>query len=98
MVGQRLSVGDLETPNLGKHIVAQDRPIEPLLRHVPTEHGRVVEVLGEMRSIDEQLLRHAAADHACAANLVLLGNGNASSVSGGDTSGPDSARAAADHE
>ena len=74
VVGQRLGVGAFEPADLGQHIVAQHRPVEALFRHVPAEHRRVVEVLGEMRAVDEQLLGHAAADDAGAADLIFLGD------------------------
>ena len=81
MARQGLGVGALEPPDLGQHIVAKHRPVEALLRHVPAEHRRIVEVLGEMRAIDQQLLGHAAADHAGAADLMLLGDGDARAIS-----------------
>ena len=74
VVGERVGVGALEPADLGQHIVAQHRPVEALGRHVPAEHRGIVEVLGEMRAVDEQLLGHAAADDAGAADLIFLGD------------------------
>src|SRR5690606_24039101 len=44
----------------------QRRPIEARLRHGPAVALRVGEMLGELRGVDEKLLRHAAADDASA--------------------------------
>ena len=98
VVGQRLGVGALEPADLGQHIVAQHRPVEALLRHVPAEHRRIVEVLGEMRAVDEQLLGHAAADHAGAADLIFLGDRDPGAMRRGDARGAHAARPGADHE
>src|SRR5690606_8395168 len=56
------------------------------------------EMLGELGCIDEELLRHAAADDACAAEAVFLGNGHALAERGRDARGARSARPAADDE
>jgi hypothetical protein len=51
-----------------------------------------------MRSIDEQLLRDAAANDAGPADFVLLGDCDAGSVSGRDPRGANASRAGTDDE
>jgi hypothetical protein len=78
---QRVGVSALDPSDLGKHIVAERRPVEPAIRHVPAEHRSIVQVLGKMRAVDQQLLRHTAADDAGAADPVLLGDCDTRAVS-----------------
>ena len=98
VICERLGVRALDTADLGEHVVAEHRPVEPLLRNVPTEHRGILDILGEVRAVDEQFLGHAAADHAGAANLVLLGDRHASAISRSDARRAHAARAGADHE
>ena len=46
-------------------------------RHGPAIAGRILEMLGKLRGVDQQLLRHAAADDAGAAEAVFLGDADA---------------------
>jgi len=87
-----------EKADFREHIVAQDRPVEPLLRHVPAEHRRIVEILGEMRAVDEQFLGHAAADDARAADLIFLGHGDARAIGRGNARSAHAARSGTDYE
>jgi hypothetical protein len=54
--------------------------------------------MAEARGVDQQLLRHTAADHAGAADAVLLGEHHAGAVAGRDARGAHATRAAADDE
>src|SRR5207248_7772943 len=47
MARQRLGVGALEPRYFRKHVVAQRRPVEALLRYVPAEHCGVLDILGD---------------------------------------------------
>ena len=91
VIGQRVGIGLLQPPDLGQHIVAQHRPVEAAVRNVPAEHRGVVQILGEMRAVDEQLLGNAAADDAGSADLMLLGDCDAGAMRRGDPGGADSA-------
>ena len=71
-----VGVDALEPLDLGEHVVAQGRPVELAARRPSSRSGRVLQILGEMGAVDEQLLRHAAADHAGAADLIFLGDGD----------------------
>ena len=64
----------------------------------PAEALRVLELVAEAAGVDQQLLGHAAADHAGAAEAVLLGNRHLGAVAGGDARRAHAARAAADDE
>jgi hypothetical protein len=59
---------------------------------------RILEGVAEGAGIDEELLRDAAADDAGAADAVLLGDGDAGAVLGGDAGGAHPAGACADDE
>src|SRR3546814_10826730 len=64
VVVERLAIEALEPIDLGEHIVAQHGPVELAVGHVPAEFARVVDILGEMRAVNEQFLGHAAANDA----------------------------------
>ena len=49
-------------------------------------------------AIDQQLFRHAAADHAGAAHAVFFGDHHLRAVAGGDAGGAHPARTSSDHE
>ena len=66
------------------------------MRHGPAEARGVLEFAVETRGIDQKLLRHAAADHAGAAEPVFLGDHHPRAVPRGDARGAHAARAAAD--
>src|SRR3546814_9549262 len=67
-------IGLVEPIDLADHIGALHRPVEIAIGHVPAEAPGIVQILGEMRAVDEQLLGHAAPDHAGAADAVFLGD------------------------
>ena len=98
MIAQRLPVKPLEPIDFGEDIVAQHGPVEALGRNVPAEHRGVVEILGEMRTIDEQFLGHAAADHAGPADSKFLGDRDLGAMPGRDPRRAHPARPGADHE
>ena len=73
VIGQRVGIGGVDAIDLFHHIVAQPLPVEvEVFGHIPAEAPRVLQILGEMRAVDEQLLRHAAADDAGAADAIFL--------------------------
>ncbi len=98
MARQRRLVDAVQPVDLGQDIVAQRRPVEAPVAERPAEAARVDQVLGEVTAIDQQLLRHAAADDAGTADAVLLGDGDARAVARRDPRGADPARAGADDE
>ena len=73
-------------------------PIEGWLRHAPAEPFRLLEGVDEAARVDHQLLRHAAADDAGAADAELLGDHHFRAVLRGDTRGPRPAGAGTDDE
>src|SRR3546814_15215927 len=84
VVVERLTIKTLEPVDLGEHIVAQHRPVELAVGDVPAELARVVDILGEMRAVNEQFLGHAAADDTGAADPILLRHRHARAVRGPD--------------
>ena len=96
-----LDIGGVDVLKPGDLLVLvgnEVRPVKRRGRNGPAETGRVLDLLMDMRGIDEQLLGHAAANDAGAAEAVFLGDGDAGSVTGRDPRGAHPARAAADHE
>ena len=89
-------VGGLQPVDLVVLVGDQRRPVELRLGHRPAVAGCVLEFLGEARRIDQELLRHAAADHAGAADAILLGDHHARAVAGRNARGADAARSRAD--
>ncbi len=98
VVVERLRVEPLEPVDIGEHMVAQHRPVEGEVRHIPAEAARVLDVLGEMRAIDEHLLGDAAADHAGAADPIFLRDRHPRAIAGRDPRRAHAARTRTDHE
>jgi hypothetical protein len=89
----QLGPGALEIADIGRvqrvdhPVLAGDegRPVEARrLGQRPAEAAGVLELLGEARGIDEQLLGHAAADDAGAADAVRLGHHHLRAMLRGD--------------
>ena len=95
---QALLVEPLEARDLGVLAGDQARPVEARRRDAPAEAGRVLELVAEAAGVDQQLLGHAAADHAGAAEAILLRDRHLGAVPGGDARRPHPARPAADDE
>ncbi len=94
-----LQVGDIDARQPGNlDVLALDeaRPVERGLRRRPAVALGQGEVLGEFGRIDHELLGHAAADHAGAADAVFLGHGDARAGHGGQARGAHAARSGAD--
>ncbi len=99
VIGQRVGIGAVDPVDLLHHIVAQPRPVEPeIVGHVPAEALGVLQILGEMRAIDEQLLGHAAADDAGAADAIFLGHRDLRAVGRRNARRARAARARTDDE
>src|SRR5204863_6407449 len=76
----------------------QARPVEFGRCHSPAETGGVGEGVGELRAIDEELFRYAAAQHTSTADPALLDDRDARAVGAGTTRACDAARAGADRD
>ena len=92
------AVEALEPRDLGVLVGDQRRPVERALLEAPAEPCRVLELVAEAAGVDQQLLGHAAADHAGAAEAVLLGDGHLGAVAGRNARRAHPAGAAADDE
>ena len=73
-------------------------PVEGDLLRRPAEAHGILEFLGEFRGVDEELLRHAAADDAGAADAEFLRYGHLRAMARGDAGGAHAARACTDDE
>ena len=73
-------------------------PVESGLRGRPAESAGFPVVVGEPRSADQELLRHAADVDASAAEVALLGHRHPGAVAGRHPAGPHAAGTGADHE
>ena len=95
---QRRGVSGLEARDLGMHALHQHAPVETRRLNGPAEAGGVVEALRKTRRHHHQLLRHAAANHASAADAMLFSQRDAGAVLGGDARSAHAARTSADDE
>ncbi len=96
---QRRAVHTLQPSDLGMDAAHQLGPGEPRRREqVPAEPGALGEALRKARGQHHQLLRHAATDHAGAADAVLFGQRDARTVLRRHPRGAHTARATADDE
>ena len=81
---QVCGVGRLEPRDLAVLVGDQRFPVERGLAHRPAVAGRILELVGKARGIHQQLLRHAAADHAGAADAIFLRHHHARAMAGRD--------------
>src|SRR5215204_6342564 len=91
-------VGEFQPRNLTIFVGNEGVPVKTRPRHGPPETRRVFKIVGETRSVDQELFRHAAADHASTSNAVLFRNHHARAIAGSDASGAYAARSGADDE
>ena len=83
---------ELAEPGDFRILVGDQRfPVEALLADGPAIGARIVDGVAELACIDEQLLRHAAANHAGAAEAVFLGDGGANAKARRKPRGTDAA-------
>ena len=87
-----------EAFDFGVFIGDKGLPVEALFADCPSVAACVVDGMAKLACIDEELLRHAAADHAGAAEAIFLGNRRAHAKACSKPRRPDAARAAADNE
>ena len=92
------AVDVLQPQDLRVLALNEARPVEGPIAHGPAEAGRVMEMLRELACVDHQLLRHAAADDAGAAEAILFSAGDARAVASRNPRGAHAAGAAADDE
>ena len=98
VVAKRLAIKAFQAVDLGSNIVAQDAPIKCRTFGVPAKTLCVVQIFGEMRSINQQLFGHTAANDAGAANTMLLRHGNTRAMRCSNARSTDAAGACANDE
>src|SRR5690349_18049859 len=72
---ERADIGCLETRNLLVLVGDKRRPVEAGV-NMPAEAFGDLELILEARGVDEELLGHAPADHAGAADAIFLDDGD----------------------
>ena len=91
-------IGRLKPGDLPVLVGDQGQPVEGRGRYGPAEARRILDLVMDMGRIDQQLFRHAPADHAGAAHPVLLGDHDPCAVVGCDPGRSNAARPSADNE
>src|SRR6266404_7299943 len=91
-------IGSLQSRDLLVLVGDQGRPVERRGRYSPAEAGGVLDFVLDVRRIDQELFRNAAADHAGAAHPVFFGDHDPRAMTGGDPGGTHSARTSPDDE
>ena len=84
---ERGRIGQFKTGDFTVLIGNQRCPVERRLAHRPSVAGGILEFVRKSGRIDQQLLRHAAADDAGAADAEFLGDHYARAVAGRDARG-----------
>src|SRR5262249_32499625 len=79
-------------------VADQRRPVEGRLPHGPAIAGRILELVGKARRIDQELLGNTAADHAGSAHPVFLGDHHARAITGCDARRPNATGPCPDDE
>ena len=92
------AIGRFQPADLGVLGCSQLRPVETGFPDGPAEAGGIGELAGEARGVDQQLLGHAAADDAGAADPERLGDSDAGAVAGRNARGANPTGARADNE
>ena len=95
---EQADVDAVQAIDLLGDVVAQRRPGVRRFGQGPAKGRGVLELVRELGAVDQELLRHAAADHAGAADAEILADADARAVAGGDARGAHAARAGANHE
>ncbi|MCY1359340.1 hypothetical protein D9M69_459050 [compost metagenome] len=81
-VHQQIAVDAVEALDLAVLVADQGRPVEASLAQGPAEAFGLFEVIGKVRTVDQQLFRHAADVDAGAAQVAAFGDGHASPETG----------------
>ena len=95
---EQADVDRVQAIDLLLHVVAQRRPGMRGLAAHPAVGRRILELVRELGAIDQKLLRHAAPDHAGAADAIVLADADSRAVAGGNARSAHAARAGADDE
>ena len=71
---KRRAIGELKPCNLAILVGDEAWPVERWFTQRPAVARRILELVGKTRGVDKQLFRNTTADHAGAADAVLLGH------------------------
>ena len=95
---QHAQIDAVEAVDLAVLVGDQGGPVEARTLDLPAVARGVLDVLGKMGAVGQQLLGHAAADDAGTTDPVFLTDTSAGAVHGSAAAGRDTARAGADDE
>jgi hypothetical protein len=79
-IAQELDIDPVEAIDFGVLVGDQSRPVEARRPDRPAEAAGILEVLGKVGAVDQELLRDAAADDAGAADPIFLADTDARAV------------------
>src|SRR5690606_8848643 len=96
--GQQVVIDAVEAGYLGVLVLYQALPVEGFHRAIPAMAPGVLDVLGEMCGVGQQLLGHTAHVDAGASQMELFGYRNPRAEPGGHAAGTHAAGAGADNE
>jgi hypothetical protein len=96
-LGEQVPVQLVEPIDFGCHVGEQRAGIAAAGPHLPAIAGRVAEAVAKARSVDQQLLGHAAPDHAGAPDPIPLHDGHLGAVGGRPLGGRQATGAGAKH-
>ena len=82
-VDQQVAVDAIEALDLAGLVGDQGRPVELHALDRPAEAARLLQLVGDVGAIDQQLLRHTADVHAGAAQIAALRHGHSGTETGG---------------
>ncbi|MND96381.1 hypothetical protein D3C80_886740 [compost metagenome] len=96
-VDQQVAINAIEAIDLAVLVGDQRRPVELRLIQAPAKTGSLLEVFGEVRTVDQQFFRHAADVHTGPAQVAAFGHGHFRTEPGGKPRSPHTAGTGANH-
>ncbi|MNF72792.1 hypothetical protein D3C84_547750 [compost metagenome] len=96
-VDQQVAINAIEAIDLAVLVGDQRRPVELRLIQAPAKTGSLLEVFGEVRTVDQQFFRHTADVHTGPAQIAAFGHGHFRTEPGGKPRSPHTAGTGANH-
>ncbi|MNX52158.1 hypothetical protein D3C86_828340 [compost metagenome] len=96
-VDQQVAINAIEAIDLAVLVGDQRRPVELRLIQAPAKTGSLLEVFGEVRTVDQQFFRHAADVHTGPAQVAAFGHGHFRTEPGGKPRSPHTAGTGTNH-
>ncbi|MNE56004.1 hypothetical protein D3C80_1508780 [compost metagenome] len=96
-VDQQIAIDAVQAMDLAILVGNQRRPVELCLARSPAKTLRLLEVFGEVCSVDQQFFRNAANVHARATQVATFGYSHFRAKTGGKTRCPHTSGTSANH-